>query len=502
MSELMSELDPSVTSSGEVTDVQDSPGAKIVETHISLLFFVAGRVYKLHKPVRFGFLDFTERTAREHDCHREVALNRRLAPDVYLGVADVTIEGVPIDHMVVMRALPEERRLAALVRGGRDIAEWLDRIAATLASFHATAERSDQVSAAGSPDARRSEWESNFAEARRFVGPLLDEADEGEIEATVFEWLSRHAGVLEDRAASGQVCDGHGDLQAEDVFCLDDGVRILDCVEFSDSLRHGDVCADVAFLAMDLERLGRLDAAHEFVRRYEAHSGRALPRSLLHQYIALRAYVRAKVECLRYEQGDPDSAERARVLHGLALRHLRQARHVLVLVGGLPGSGKSTLARALGAMTGWTVLRSDVLRHEVVGDGPWRYAPEAVDAVYAALTQRARLYLQAGEAVIVDASWVDATHRTAAMQAAADAGSELAELWCRCRDDVAAERIRSRRSAGADVSEATIDVRAALSRRVEVWETASVIDTSDLTPEETLAVAAGSLGMTPHIRGN
>jgi aminoglycoside phosphotransferase family enzyme/predicted kinase len=484
-----------------VTDVQDSPRAKVVETHISVLFFVADRVYKLRKPVRFGFLDFTERTARERDCHREVALNRRLAPDVYLGVADVAIDGVPVDHMVVMRALPEERRLAALVRGGRDVAGWLDRIAATLAAFHATAERSDRISAAGSPDARRSEWESNFAEARRFVGPVLDEADQGEIEASVFQWLGRHAGLLEARAASGQVCDGHGDLQAEDVFCLDDGVRILDCVEFSDSLRHGDVCADVAFLAMDLERLGRLDAAQEFVRRYEAHSGRALPRPLLHQYIALRAYVRAKVECLRYEQGAPQCIERARMLHGLALRHLRQARPVLVLVGGLPGSGKTTLARGLGAMTGWAVLRSDEMRRELVEDEPRRYAPEAVDAVYEAMTQRARQHLEAGEAVVVDASWVDATHRAAATRAAAATGSELVELWCRCRDDVAAERIRSRRSNGTDASEATVDVRAALSQRVDAWATARVVDTSDTSPAESLAAAAVALGMAPHPRG-
>jgi aminoglycoside phosphotransferase family enzyme/predicted kinase len=491
-----------VTTSGEVTDVQDSPGAKIVETHISLLFFVAGRVYKLRKPVSFGFLDFTERRAREHDCHREVALNRRLAPDVYLGVADVAIDGVPVDHMVVMRALPEERRLAALVREGGDVAGWLDRIAASLAAFHATgAERSDRISAAGSPGARRSEWESNFAEVRPFVGPVLDEADEAEIEASVFRWLGRHADMLEDRVASGQVCDGHGDLQAEDVFCLDDGVRILDCVEFSDSLRHGDVCADVAFLAMDLERLGRLDAAQEFVRRYEIHSRRALPRSLLHQYIALRAYVRAKVECLRYEQGGPDCDEKARVLHGLAVRHLRQARQVLVLVGGLPGSGKSTLARGLGAMTGWTVLRSDELRRELVGDEPRRYAPGVVDAVYQAMTQRARRHLEAGEGVIVDASWVDATHRAAATRVSADTGSELIELSCACRDDVAAERIGRRRSSGTDASEATLDVRAALSRRLDAWESARVIDTSDATPEESLAAGAATLGLALHPRG-
>jgi predicted kinase len=148
-------------------------------------------------------------------------------------------------------------------------------------------------------------------------------------------------------------------------------------------------------------------------------------------------------------------------------------------------------------MTGWAVLRSDELRRELVGEKPRRYAPETVDSVYEAMTLRARRHLEVGEAVIVDASWVDAAHRAAAMRAAADTGSELVELLCRCRDDVAAERIRGRRSSGTDASEATIDVRAALSQRVDAWATARVIDTSDATPAESLAAAATALGMAP-----
>ena len=116
-------------------------GAGVVETHISMLFFVGDRVFKLHKPVRFGFLDFTDRMARQEDCQREVDLNRRLAPDVYPGVADLTMDGVPLDHMVVMRALPADRRLSALVSSGADMGTWLDCIAARLASFHADADR-------------------------------------------------------------------------------------------------------------------------------------------------------------------------------------------------------------------------------------------------------------------------------------------------------------------------------------------------------------------------
>src|SRR5271157_679573 len=126
-----------------VTDEPKAAPVRVVETHISVLVFVGDRVYKLRKPVHFDFLDFTDRAVREADCRREVELNRRLAPDVYLGVADIEMNGVAIDHMVVMRALPDERRLATLVReGAADLEGWLDQVATTLATFHAGAPRS------------------------------------------------------------------------------------------------------------------------------------------------------------------------------------------------------------------------------------------------------------------------------------------------------------------------------------------------------------------------
>ncbi len=463
--------------------------ARVVETHISLLFFVADRVYKLRKPVRFGFLDFTDRTAREEDCWREVELNRRLAPDVYLGVADLTMDGVPMDHLVVMRALPHDRRLSNVVQSGTDVGIWLDRIAARLASFHADAARSASIAEAGSPRVLRAEWESNFAEAARFVGPILEPATDAEVQMTARHWLDRNEALLEDRIRSGYVCDGHGDLQADDIFCLDDGVRICDCLEFSDSLRHGDVCADVAFLAMDLERLGDEGAADWFVTAYEKSAGALLPSPLLHHYIGLRAYVRAKVACLQHEQGTPDAFEAARELHRLSLHHLRRARQILVLVGGLPGSGKSTLAAGLSAQTGWTLLRSDEVRRAVGTTAERRYAPETVTAVYEELVRRARGLLEAGEGVIIDASWVEAAHRSLAADAVAATGCEFVQLCCTCTDAVAISRIGAREAEGLDASEATATVRQRMAHRFDAWPAARVVDTSNQTPAESLACA-------------
>ena len=277
---------------------------RVVETHISVLVFVGDRVYKLRKPVHFDFLDFTDRAIREADCRREVELNRRLAPDVYLGVADIVMDGEPIDHMVVMRALPDERRLATLVRSGADVDGWLAR----------GRRRPGGVPCRGRALRRPSPASATPAALETAMGGQLRGSESlrrerpgpgggRQVRTLVQRWLLRYGPLLDARIAAGRVCDGHGDLQAEDVFCLDDGVRILDCIEFSDRLRYGDVCADVAFLAMDLERLGRPDAAERFVAEYESLASERFPAPLLHHYVAQRAYVRAKVACLQWEQG-------------------------------------------------------------------------------------------------------------------------------------------------------------------------------------------------------
>ena len=340
---------------------------RLVETHISTLFFVGDRVYKLRKPVQFGFLDFRSRTTRREDCEREVTLNRRLAPDVYLGVADLSMGGQLLDHMVVMRRMPQDRCLAVLARQGADLDPWLHQVAETLVEFHGRAQRSPEISADATDRALRALWQESFDEASPFVGSILNDDVETEIRALVARWIDGRKPLLDARIASGRVCDGHGDLQADDIFCLEGGVRILDCIEFSDRLRHGDVCADVTFLAMDLERLGRPGAANRLLSDYQQLAGDPFPETMVHHYCASRAYVRAKVACLRSVQGSDSSGQEAGRLQRLALDHLRRARVRLVLVGGLPGCGKTTLARGVAAATGWTVLRSDEIRRGARG---------------------------------------------------------------------------------------------------------------------------------------
>ena len=477
--------------------------AAITETHISVLISIGDRVYKLKKPVDFGFLDFSDRRRREEACHREVELNRRLAPDVYLGVADVLgVDGEPCDHLVVMRRMPPERRLARLVRDGAPVDGALADIARRIAAFHAAAPTSEEIAAAGRRDAVQAIWEASFAQLAPFVGPVLDPATSERVATLVRRYLAGREPLFDRRIALGAVRDGHGDLQAEDIFCFDDGPRILDCIEFDDRLRHGDVVADVAFLAMDLERLGAPEAAAGFLARYREFTGETFPDSLAHHYIASRAHVRCKVNCLRHEQGDSDAAAAARSLLDLTARHLEAARVRLVLIGGLPGTGKSTVAAALADATGWSVLRSDEVRKDVAGiphttaaqaaPGEGIYRPEMTDATYDAVLARARTALQLGETVILDASWSAARHREAARAVADATASDLVELCCVAPAAVAGERIRKRLAAGGDPSDATPAVAAAMAARFDPWPSSSAVDCGgalDVSLAQALAAA-------------
>ncbi len=501
-----------MTSDGTWSGSSDAPGVRgvhvaealstrVVETHISRLFFVGDRVYKMRKPVRFPFADFSDRRAREADCHREVALNRRLAPDVYLGVADVELNGEAIDHMVVMQRMSETTSMAALAVNGDDLSEWTRRVVERLVPFHDHAKRSPHISEAASAPALRDGWMANFAEIAPFVGPILPREIDDEIQYLALQWLSGRSALLDRRIDAGRICDGHGDLQADDIFCLDGTVEILDCLEFSDELRYSDVCADVAFLAMDLQRLGRPDAARQFLEVYQDLSGDRFPQGLVHHYCAQRAYVRAKVACLRASQGNRDADALARQLHRMVLAHLRRARVCLVIVGGLPGSGKSTLAQGLSSSRGWTMLRSDDVRHEVTladeapghGYRKGRYAPQHTASVYQELLVKAGELLQSGDSVLLDASWSDAQMRLGAQQLAQRTSSDTIELCCTVNRSVAEGRIEARRVAHHDPSEATIEVRDAMAPDFDEWPTASVVDTTTASPSEALEFAESIL---------
>lgn len=471
------------------------PPPAVAETHLSTVFFAGSRAYKLYKPFDAGFIDARTADQRLALCRQEVELNRRFSPDVYLGVMHLSDDdGFAHDHAVVMRRLPADRRLSRLIGTGEG-PDRIREVARAVAAIHAAAPRLEAgpATASAGADAVRANWEANFAVIAPHVGSVVPTEEFERVRTLAGRYLQGCAPLFEHRIRTGMVIDGHGDLLAEDIFCLPDGPRILDCLAFDGRLRHGDRLADLAFLVMDVERFGGMEAALSLTRWYREFSYESHPGSLAHHYVAYRANVRAKVACLRHRQGDPDAATQVADHHRRCRDHLERARVRLVLVGGTPATGKSTVATHLGQIAGWTVLRSDEIRRELEGRpadvtaerqrppteafGEGRYHADAVDRVYETLLDRAVQLARLGESVVLDASWVDARRRLAARRAAAGAGAELIELHCDAPIELVRARIDERRRLGVDPSEASVEVAEVMRDRIDPWPEAARLDT-------------------------
>ncbi|MEV0029999.1 AAA family ATPase [Nocardia sp. NPDC050793] len=468
--------------------------AQVHETHTGLVLLYGERAYKVKKPITTDFLDFGTPALRERACARELELNRRMAPDVYLGVAHLTDpEGGVAEPVLVMRRMPEDRRLSNILTDVAAHERELTPLVELLVRFHRLAGRGPEVDRAGTAGALRERWQTLLHPLREepAVAAHLPER----IDHLATRYIDGRIPLFDNRIAEARIVDGHGDLLAQDIFALPDGFRVLDCLDFDDRLRHLDCLDDIAFLAMDFEFLGYPELGVRLLDDYLRATGDSAPMSLRSHYIAYRATVRGKVDLIRLRQGDDDAREHADRHLRIALEHLERAAVRLALVGGLPGTGKSTVARRLAAATGATMLSTDRIRTELAaariltgesGDfGAGKYSPANKARVYNELLDRARALLASGVSVILDASWVDEGERRRAAELAEQTRSDLVQLRCTCPRELAAGRLRERPSGD---SEATPAIAEAMVATAAPWSGTTDLDTA--TPiDDTVAVA-------------
>ncbi len=468
----------------------DARGAvEPLQTHISHVFLTRTRVYKLRKAVALGFLDFSTRAARRADCDREVALNRRLAPDVYLGVAPVervggrwqvgrpdptaADPGAP-ECLVVMRRLAAGTDALSRLRRGELAAPHVDAIAEAVARFH------DRVGlgvpAPFSADAWRAAItgpvEANFRSLAE-SGDVVSEALVERVRGAARAFAAARAERFERRRRAGRAVDGHGDLHLEHVWLEspDAPPIFIDCIEFDAGLRRVDGASDAAFLAMDLAYRERADLADRFLARYARERDDFDLYGVVDYFASYRAAVRAKVAALAARDAAVPEAQR-RAATESARRHLDLADRSLVpvrpgplvLVAGAVGSGKSTAAEVAAEALGGVVISSDRVRKrqaglapsERAGDG-WQqglYTPEVTEQVYAGLRERAASVLASGRAAVLDATHARRAHRDAARQRAGAAGAAALLVEVRCDPSVARARLAARSAADRDPSDA------------------------------------------------
>jgi uncharacterized protein len=463
------------------------PYSEIHETHTGVVVLIGDRAYKVKKPIRTEFLDFSTPERRERACRRELELNRRLAPDSYLGVAHLSAEWADTSEPVlVMKRRPDSCRLATMVRSGQPVTEQLTAIAKRLASFHKTAERGTTVATQGTAAAVKARWETNFAELQQFADTVVDRRRLQAAERLAAPFTAGRGPLFTGRVRDGRIVDGHGDLLADDIFCLPEGPAILDCLEFDDSLRYVDTIDDAAFLAMDLEFLGRKDLGEFFLDEYSRLAADPAPQSLKDFCVAYRALVRAKIDCVRFTQGHRDAAADASRHVDIALDHLQACSVRLAVVGGGSGTGKTTLARGLADRVGAVVISTDEVRRAMQNSGAiggeagvlddGLYSRANVAAVYGEVLRQARIQLAHGRSVILDGTWRDPFRRDQVRQLAIETHSAEIELMCQTSTETAAGRVAARPAGG--LSDATPEIAAGLVGDSQQWPEAHHVDTS------------------------
>lgn len=297
----------------------------VIQTHISMVFVADYFVYKIKKPVDFGFLDFSTLEKREYYCHQEVLLNRRLAKGVYLGVLPVYFDGRSYslvqekgrvaEYAVKMKRIPEERLMNRVFERGELDEQSLDDVAHVLARFHATAERSSEIAEYGRADRFKVNTDENFDQVEKYRGICIEEEKFKDLKDWTDAFYNKYHSLFSRRISQGRIRDCHGDLHMEHI-CLTPDLPIVDCIEFNERFRYSDTIADIAFLLMDLEFHGGYEEAGKLWKRYKVLAGEEETEidELLTFYKVYRAFVRGKVNSFQLDDGAIGGAEKKKAM--------------------------------------------------------------------------------------------------------------------------------------------------------------------------------------------
>jgi aminoglycoside phosphotransferase family enzyme/predicted kinase len=466
------------------------------QTHISDVFLAGDRVYKVKKPVNLGFLDFSTLEKRYRFCCEEVRLNQRLTSDIYLGVEKITWDkngyglnttGETVDYAVKMRRLPDEHTLEYLLVSNRVTESFINRLIHTLADFYnASALKKKERDRFGSFDAIGQKCRDNFNHLPDFSDTGTNKRKVQLIKAATRMFLDRHKELFDRRIENNHICDTHGDLKTEHIY-NDQGVQILDCIEFNHTFRYQDTASDLAFLAMDMDFLGYRPAALFLLSRYVKITSDADLMQVIDFYKCFRAMVQVKVYHLQIEaMPSHDDAKKAEHVHemeqylDLAYQYaLKMAFPVIWVTCGMIAAGKSTVAEKLAALFSIPWIRSDELRKTLFEELPDKsgktgfekgmYTPEATSLVYGKMLVTAQAALEKGSSVILDATCRKQKERQDILQLARDTSANIIFVECRCPDREIKSRLKNREHQST-VSDARLEHFAAIRKSMDPFD--------------------------------
>jgi aminoglycoside phosphotransferase family enzyme/predicted kinase len=484
--------------------VAPDDSVSIIQTHASAVLLTKTYAYKLKKPVNLEFLDYSTVERRRRFCIEECAINQDLAPDVYLGVAPVLAQsnGTPcfgpifpwnqtpdpdgwidakqvIDFAVVMRRLPESRTLASLVNTGTANLDILRQVARAIAKFHLAAENGLPLAPFGTVETVLANIIQTLDQSKADIGLTISSDAHEAIQRYIIQFIEQRRELLESRLRAGWVRDCHGDLRLEHVYVMPQeaganvknaSLLIVDRIEFDPRYRFGDVAGEVAFLVIELERVGRPDLARVFMRTYIEETGSKDLLEVLPLYQVYRAMVRGKVRSMLLRQPGIDTLAQAHIraeaeeMYKLAAHHATSPiKPIIALIGGLMGTGKSTLAHTLREELGWPILSSDIYRKRMTGlpltapvsaaDQESIYTADWDRRVYERLREEASARLAEGHSILLDATFALRMRRQMMTDLAHETGARIIFLECVCPRDTAISRLDVRWQAKAQLQD-------------------------------------------------
>lgn len=449
---------------------------QLIQTHVSYVLLTGDYVYKLKKPVNFGFLDFSSVEKRQHFCQEELRLNQRGAANLYLEVLPVTQsgehyhlggEGETAEYVVKMRQFPQEALFSSLFADGKLDEPLLEELGRVVAAYHAKTTTNDYIQRFGEIPQVKAAFDENYQQTQKYIGEPQTQTQFDETKQYTDQFFAERQELFTSRIKNNYIRECHGDLHLRNIALWQNQILLFDCIEFNEPFRFVDVMYDVAFTVMDIEARGRQDLGNAFLNTYIEQTGDWEGLQVLPLYLSRQAYVRAKVTSFLLD--DPsvpvavkeDSSQTASEYYHLAWKYTQHQQGQIILMSGLSGSGKSTTARYLARQLNAIHIRSDAVRKHLAGipllerGGDDVYTPAMTEKTYARLLVLGTILANQGFSVILDAKYDKTQLRQAAIMQAEKSQIPLKIISCTAPMEVLQERLIQRTG---DIADATADL--------------------------------------------
>ncbi len=461
-------------------------GVEHIQTHISHVFIAGSYVYKIKKPVNFEFLDFSTLEKRKFYCEREVQLNRRLCEDIYLGVVGITrgpddsflLEAGEqediTEYAVKMKRLDEQYFLPSFIEEGALKLQQLDRVVDKLSTFYNKQEPEEEILKWGNIEKVRYNTDENFNQTKTFIGETIDKNSFKAIREYTNRYYDLFSFLFNRRIEEKRIVDGHGDLHLEHIHITPEKVRIYDCIEFNDRFRYGDMAADLAYLAMDLDFADCRKEERYFLEKMAQQLNDSDLIIHVDFYKCYRAYVKGKVKSIQATEEEVGEAERekarqkARSYFDLSLKYALLGSHPKVLVFmGRVATGKSTLAKSFSSRLDIDHFSSDCIRKSLKGlpldkrtDISQRdelYSQSMTQKTYSKLSKKAREYVASQNNIILDATYSKEKNRKKLVNQLNELDASFYFIEAQAPDELITERLKERERTEGVISDARLE---------------------------------------------